>query len=419
MKLSPEQQHRILSHGTAEIVPEGGLLENLRASAREGRPLRVKQGFDPTAPDIHLGHTVGLRKLRAFQDLGHQVVLIVGDYTGMVGDPSGRNRTRPQLKEPEVEAHARTYLEQFHRVLDPHPEPPRLPVEIHRNGEWFSRMAFMDIMRLASKYTVARMLERDDFARRYAAHEPISLHELFYPLMQGYDSVAIRADVELGATEQKFNLLVGRVLQELHGQPAQTALMLPVLPGLDGVQRMSKSLGNYVGVTDAPGEMFGRIMSLPDRVMAQYWTLVTDATADELVATERELADPAVNPMDVKKRLGERIVRMYHGAAAATRARADFEAQFSRRGVPDTLEEFHRADVLAAQQHAPRAGVVEFLVAAGFARSKSEARRLIDQGAVSIDGRRVVGVDEPVSLEADFVLRAGRRMKRYRPHASA
>jgi tyrosyl-tRNA synthetase len=415
MPLSPEAQLRILESGTEEIVPAGALLERLRLAAREGRPLRVKQGFDPTAPDIHLGHTVGLRKLRQFQDLGHQVVLIVGDYTGMVGDPSGRNKTRPQLTETEVAAHARTYLEQFFLVLEADPSPPRLPVEVHRNGEWFAPMPFMDVLRLASTYTLARMLERDDFAKRYAAREPISMHELFYPLMQGYDSVAIRSDVELGATEQKFNLLVGRSLQETHGQAPQIALTLPVLPGLDGVQRMSKSLGNYIGVTDAPADMFGKVMSLPDACMPLYWRLVTDATMDELGAVERELADPRVNPMTVKQDLAARIVRMYHGIDAAARAREHFETQFSRREVPETLEEFHRGDVFAAQGAAPRAGIVECIVAAGFARSKSDARRLVEQGAVSIDGARVGGLDEPVALDATFVLRAGRKMKRFRP----
>ncbi len=419
MSLSPEQQLDILERGTEEIVPRDELLDRLRVSAREGRPLRVKQGFDPTAPDIHLGHTVGLRKLRQFQDLGHQVVLIVGDYTGMVGDPSGRNRTRPQLTELEVEANSRTYLDQFFTVLDRDPRPLRLPVEVHRNSEWFGPMPFMGALRLAGQYTVARMLERDDFKRRFAAHEPIGLHELLYPLMQGYDSVAIRADVELGATEQKFNLLVGRTLQELHDQRPQVAILLPVLPGLDGEQRMSKTLGNTIGVTDPPAEIFGKVMSIPDKVLALYWRLVSDATPQELDALVRDLRDPAVNPMGLKKRLGERLVTMYHGASAAERARRDFEAQFSRREVPETLEEFHRADVHAAQGQATRAGIVEFLVAAGLAPSKSGARRLVEQGAVSIDGERVLALDAPVSLEDCFVLRAGRRMKRYRPEAQA
>ncbi len=356
-------------------------------------------------------------------------MLIVGDYTGMVGDPSGRNKTRPQLTSDEVEAHARTYLEQFFRVLDPSPEPPRLPVEIHHNGEWFSRMDFMGVMRLAGQYTVARILERDDFAKRMKEQQPISLHELFYPIMQGWDSVEIRADVELGATEQKFNLLVGRVLQETHGQPPQIALTLPVLPGLDGVQRMSKSLGNYVGVSDEPGDMFGKLMSLPDRVMADYWTLVTDAGEEELRALgpQLELSKQAVitdeaaraiggyAPMELKKRLARTIVRMYHGEAAAAAAQNDFEAQFSRHEVPEHLEEFGPAELAKALGHAPNAGIVEVLVASGIAASKSAARRLVEQHAVSVDGERVSGLDFPVDAGRSFVLRAGRQMRRFRP----
>jgi tyrosyl-tRNA synthetase len=412
----PAEQLEVLLSGTAEVLPgPEALLERLALAAREGRPLRVKQGFDPTAPDIHLGHTVGLRKLRQFQELGHQVVLIVGDYTGMVGDPSGRNRTRPQLTEAEVESNAQTYLEQFHRVLDRDPAAPRLPVEVHRNGEWFSRMAFMDVMRLAAEYTVARILERDDFTKRMREQQPISLHELFYPIMQGYDSVAIRADVELGATEQKFNLLVGRALQESRKQPPQIALTLPVLPGLDGVQRMSKSLGNYVGVTDAPADMFGKVMSLPDTVMALYWRLVTDADVAELAAIERELADPSVNPMSVKKRLAQRIVRIYHGADASNGAREHFETQFSRREVPDDLDEFGREAIANAAGHVGNPGIVEVIVGAGLAVSKSAARRLIQQNAVSLDGQKVMGIEAAVDLGSEFVLRVGRKMKRYRP----
>jgi len=414
--MTPEDQLALLSRGTVEILPDAGALrERLRQCVRTQRPLRVKQGFDPTAPDIHLGHTVGLRKLRQFQDLGHQVVLIVGDYTGMVGDPSGRNRARPQLSQEEVEANARTYLEQFFRVLDPEPPPPRLPVEVHRNGEWFSRMGFMDVMKLASQYTVARILERDDFAKRMQEQQPISLHELFYPIMQGYDSVAIRADVELGATEQKFNLLVGRVLQETHGQPPQIALTLPVLPGLDGVQRMSKSLGNYVGVMDEARDMYGKVMSLPDAVMGTYWRLVTDAGEDELEAVERDLAGREVNPMAVKKRLAHRLVRMYHGPESADRAQHDFDTQFSRRETPEHLEEFGREQLLKAQGGAPRIGIVEVLFASGIAPSKGAARRLVEQNAVSVDGEKVTGFDHRIDPDTGFVVRAGRKMRRYRP----
>jgi tyrosyl-tRNA synthetase len=410
VSLTPEEQHERLSRGTEETLPEGALLERLRLCARERRPLRVKQGFDPTAPDIHLGHTVGLRKLREFQELGHQVVLIVGDYTGRVGDPSGRSKTRPQLSEAEVEANAKTYLEQFFRVLDRAPAAPRLPVEVHRNGEWFSRMSFMEVMRLASQYTIARMLERDDFAKRWAAQQPISMHELFYPLMQGYDSVAIRADVELGATEQKFNLLVGRVLQEQHGQLPQIAMTLPVLPGLDGVQRMSKSLGNYVGVTDPPNEMFGKIMSLPDGIMMTFWRLVADTSKAEIDAIEHGLR-AGENPMAVKKRLGLRIVGMYHGEAAATQAQAQFETQFSRREIPD--------DLPVLRLPVEGAGIKDILVAAGFAESGSAAWRAVEQGAVRIDGERVTDRSFRWTGGRPFVLKLGRRMARIEPTGPA
>jgi len=406
--MKADEQVRILSRGVEEILPEGALLDRLRSCEREGRPLRVKQGFDPTAPDIHLGHTVGLRKLRQFQDLGHQVVLIVGDYTGRVGDPSGRSKTRPQLGEAEVEANAATYLAQFFRVLERDPQPPRHPVEVHRNGEWFATMRFVEVIELASHYTVARMLERDDFAKRYAAQQPIGIHEMFYPLMQGYDSVAIRADVELGATEQKFNLLVGRVLQEIYGQTPQVLLTLPILPGLDGVQRMSKSLGNYVGVTDPPGEMFGKVMSIPDRVLATFWRLVTDADEGELTSVARELADPAINPMLVKKRLAHRIARMYHGAEQADRAQHDFEAQFSRREAPESLPTWTPAE-------GGEMGIKDLLVGSGLARTGNEAWRAVDQGAVSVDGTRVMDRLYRHPVTRSFVLRLGRRMVRVTP----
>jgi len=370
---TPEAQAAILAGGTDEILPEGELLARLTRCARERRPLRVKQGFDPTAPDIHLGHAVGLRKLRQFQDLGHQVVLIVGDYTGLVGDPSGRSKTRPQLSADEIERNAATYLEQFYRVLERAPAPPRLPVEVHRNGEWFSRMSFIEVMKLASEYTVARLLERDDFSKRYAAGHAIGVHELMYPLMQGHDSVAIRSDVELGGTDQKFNLLVGRVLQESGGQPAQIVMTVPLLPGLDGIQRMSKSLGNYVGVTDAPADMFGKIMSLPDAVMPVFWRLASGAEEAEQASVAGELADPAVNPMTVKKRLGARIVTLYHGAEAAARAQRDFEAQFSRHEIPDELPVW-TADA------AGELGIKDLLTRAGLARSGSEAWRAVRLG---------------------------------------
>jgi len=408
--MKADEQVRILSRGTEDLLPEGALLERLRACEREGRPLRVKQGFDPTAPDIHLGHTVGLRKLRQFQDLGHQVVLIVGDYTGRVGDPSGRSKARPHLSGAEVDANAQTYLEQFYRVLERDPRPPRLPVEVHRNGEWFAGMRFVEVIELASQYTVARMLERDDFAKRYAARHPIGIHEMLYPLMQGYDSVAIRADLELGGTEQKFNLLVGRALQEIHGQPPQIILTVPLLPGLDGVQRMSKSLGNYIGVTDSPREMFGKVMRLPDAALATFWRLVTDADEAELDAVARDLADAAVNPMSVKKRLGQRLVSMYHGEEAAERAQRDFETQFSRREAPESLPTWSPPDRGAL-------GIKDLLVRSGLAKSGGDAWRAVDQGAVSVDGTKIVDRHHRQPVTAPFVLRLGRKMVRVTPAA--
>jgi len=409
--MTPEEQFQILSRGIEEALPEGALLERLRETVRERRPLRVKQGFDPTAPDIHLGHTVGLRKLREFQDLGHQVVLIVGDYTGMVGDPSGRSKTRPQLAREELEANAATYLEQFFKVLDPAPKAPRLAVEIHRNGEWFATMALAEVIRLLAGFTVSQLLERDEFAKRFDAEQPIGLHELLYPVMQGYDSVAIRADVELGGTEQKFNLLTGREIQRLHGQPPQSIITLPLLTGLDGVQRMSKSLGNYVGVTDSPAEMFGKIMSIPDGSMGLYWRLVAQLDLDEMKRIEQQLADGSVHPMELKKRLGSRIVSLYHGDAAARQARGDFEAQFSRREVPADLEEFGPG----AMGVDSKAGIVELIVASGIASSKGAARRLIQQGAVDLDGVRIEAPDTAIDPRTAHVLRVGRKMRRYVP----
>jgi tyrosyl-tRNA synthetase len=415
--MTPEQQVELLRHGAEEIIPEDELVARIRLRASQGRPIRVKQGFDPTAPDIHLGHSVGLRKLRQFQDLGAQVVLIVGDYTARVGDPSGVSKTRPQLSEDEIEANARTYLEQFYRVLERDPRPPRLPVEVHRNGEWFSAMPFVDVIRLTSRYTVARLLERDDFAKRTAARAPIGVHELLYPIMQGYDSVAIQADVELGGTDQKFNLLVGRALQEAYGQPPQIILTVPLLPGLDGVQRMSKSLRNYIGVTDAPDEMFGKVMSIPDGIMMLYWRLTTDAPPEELREIEGDLSQQRSNPMHIKQRLARRLVAMYHGSEPADRAERHFKTQFSQREIPEDLEEFHRAEVDAVQRHSDRPLIAEYLVAGGFAPSKSAARRLVAQGAVSLDGQRVTELEAPIDAGRSFVLRAGRRMKRYQPTA--
>ena len=393
-----DRQLALISRGVDELLPLDEFRRKLERSVREGRPLRVKQGFDPTAPDIHLGHTVGLRKLRTFQDLGHQVVVIVGDYTGLVGDPSGRSKTRPQLTAEAIEANARTYLDQFFRVVD------RAKTEIHRNGEWFARMSFADILKLTSQYTVARVLERDDFARRWQAGQPISVHELLYPLMQGHDSVEIKADVELGGTEQKFNLLVGRALQEAAGQEPQAILTVPILVGLDGEQRMSKSLGNYVGIAEPPAEQFGKLMSIPDEQIVPYFRLVTDLPAEELVAIEQDLA-AGTNPMTHKKALAERIASMYHGPEAGQAARASFESQFVKRGRP--LEA-----VLWTLPPAARWSVRQLLVDTGLAKSLGEARRKIEEGAVEVDGVAVKDPALELAPPSDgraLALRLGRR----------
>jgi tyrosyl-tRNA synthetase len=379
MKEAVRRQLEIIESGTEEILPADALAGKIERSLAEGEPLRVKMGFDPSAPDIHLGHAVGLRKLRVFQDLGHLVVLIVGDYTGMVGDPTGRNETRPRLTLEQVQENARTYLDQLFKILDPD------RTEVRWNGEWFSRMSFTEIMALAARVTVARMLERDDFKKRYGEGRPISIHEFFYPLMQGYDSVVVKADVELGGTEQKFNLLLGRSLQEDEGLEPQVIITVPILEGLDGVQRMSKSLGNYVGIDEAPREMFGKIMSIPDALIQRYYTLATDALPEELRRIGERLAEEGTNPRDVKVELALRIVSMYHSPEEAARAEAEFVRVFSSKGVPDDMPTF----VLQAGEEGLSLVKVLGKEGAGLVASNGEARRRIREGAVRVDGEKV------------------------------
>ncbi|MFH0777373.1 MAG: tyrosine--tRNA ligase, partial [Candidatus Eisenbacteria bacterium] len=380
------EQLRIIKQGAEEIIPEDELIKKLERAVREGRPLRVKQGFDPTAPDIHLGHTIGLRKLKHFQSLGHQVVLIVGDYTGMVGDPSGRSEVRPQLSHDVVIKNAKTYEEQFFKIVD------KEKTEVRFNGEWFGKMSFTEVMKLASLVTVARLLERDDFSIRFSNNMPIGLHELYYPVMQAYDSVAVRADVEIGATEQKFNLLMGRHFQQIHGQEPQVALTLPVLTGTDGVQRMSKSTGNYVGVTDPPVEMFGKLMSIPDSLVLSYYELLTDISPPELEKKSLALKSPNVNPRDVKSDLAERIVTTYHGPEPARRAREEFDKVFRDGGVPDD------APVVEIGSPQGKLWIITLLKETGLAPTSSEGRRLVRQGAVEIDGARVADEEAEIPL---------------------
>jgi tyrosyl-tRNA synthetase len=395
--LSLEEQLKIIKRGTVEIIPEEELIRKLEKSIKENKPLRIKQGFDPTAPDVHLGHTVGLRKLRQFQDLGHRVVLIIGDYTGMVGDPSGRSETRPQLSYEEIKRNAKTYQEQFFKVVQ------KAKTEVHFNGEWFSKMSFQDIMHLASKFTLARILERDDFSKRYKEQSPISIHELFYPLMQGYDSVMIKADVEIGATEQKFNLLTARQIQEIYGQEPQAILTMPVLPGIDGVQRMSKSVGNYIGVSEPPKEIFGKIMSIPDDLIYTYFELLTDVPGNDLIKIKKDLNDKKTNPMILKKRLGKELVRMYYDEGEAEKACDEFEKVFSKKELPEEIP------IRYFEHDEPEIWIGHLLVKAGCVQYTSEIRRLIKQGGLYIDNERIDDEDLKLPVEGEKLVKLGKR----------
>ncbi len=401
--LSAKEQLHILLEGTVEVIKEEDLERKLEVAIREGRQLRVKQGFDPSAPDLHLGHAIGLRKLRQFQDLGHRVIVIIGDYTGMIGDPSERSETRPRLSHQKVMEHAVTYQEQLHKIVDPDPEK----LEVVMNGSWFSEMSFADVMDLAGKYTVARILERDDFTARFRNEEPISIHELFYPLMQGYDSVAIRADVELGATEQKFNCLVGRELQKAYGVEPQVVMLLPVLEGTDGVRRMSKSIGNYIGISEPPREIYGKTMSIPDEMIVRYFELATELSPDEVADVAAELRKKGTNPRDIKRRLARELVALYHDERAAEDAEAEFERMFVAGGVPDDIPE--PAILIEGQSDPDAVWVVALVRAAGLARSNGEARRLIRQGGIRLDGEPVTDVDSTVSIREPVLLQAGKR----------
>ncbi|MBU0982896.1 MAG: tyrosine--tRNA ligase [candidate division Zixibacteria bacterium] len=397
------RQWELIARGTVDLLPEVEMRAKLARSIRENKPLRVKQGFDPTSPDIHLGHTVGMRKLRQFQDLGHQIILIVGDYTAMVGDPSGRSATRPQLEYDEIMKHAETYQEQFFKVLD------KTNTEVVFNGDWFKKMTFLEIMGLTSKYTVARLLERDDFSKRMKDNAPISLHELLYPLMQAYDSVAIRADVELGATEQTFNLLAGRTIQEAYGQEPQCVLTLPILVGLDGEKKMSKSLGNYIGIDEPPKEIFGKAMSIPDNLIYQYFELATDVTIDDLADIEKRLKQPDINPMGIKKELGETLVDMYNPKGSGRAARKEFERVFSKGQLPDDMPEIDAAGLAELDLDPKAVYLVHLIAKTNMSKSNGEARRLIQAGSVSINDEKVTDVDYEFALDQELVLKVGKR----------
>lgn len=390
MPSSIDEQIRVIKEGAAELIGE----DELRRKLKRGKPLRIKAGFDPTSADLHLGHTVVMHKLRHFQELGHQVLFLIGDFTARIGDPTGRSETRPTLSNDEIAANAETYQMQAFKILD------ESLTKVMWNSAWMDSMDAAGLIRLASEYTVARMLERDDFEKRYRAEKPISIHEFLYPLVQGYDSVAMQADVELGGTDQKFNLLVGRELQRSHGQEPQVVLTMPLLEGLDGVQKMSKSLGNAIGITESPSEMYGKVMSVSDELMMRYYELLSDTA----YASLQRIRSGELHPMEAKKALAAEIVGRYHGAGCAAQARADFEAQFQKGGLPDEVPEFDWTEEGGAA-----VWVCRLLKETGLAKSNAEARRLVDQGGVRIDDVRVDDAEMQIPAAGRPLIRVGKR----------
>jgi tyrosyl-tRNA synthetase len=406
-RISLDEQISIIQRGAVDLITIEELRRKLERSTATGEPLRVKLGLDPTAPDIHLGHTVVLHKLRQFQELGHQVVLVIGDFTGMIGDPTGKSETRKPLTRDDILANARTYAEQLHKVLD----PARTTVRF--NSEWLGKLAPEEVVMLAAKYTVARMLERDDFQRRFHEGRAIGVHEFLYPLFQAYDSVALRTDVELGGTDQKFNLLVGRDIQRESGQEPQVILTMPLLEGLDGVQKMSKSLGNYIGITESPREIYGKIMSLSDQLMLRYYELLSEIDTAALEAEKRRMAEGSVNPRDVKMALAREMVARFYNDAVANEAEREFQRMFQAGGLPDEIDE---PLIRLSGQDGEQMWIVPLLVQAGLAPSNSEARRLIRQGAVRVDGDRVGDAEARLTASEPHLLQVGRRrFARIRP----
>jgi tyrosyl-tRNA synthetase len=387
-----DEQIAELTRGTDEVLPEDGLVAKLK----EGRPLVVKAGFDPTAPDLHIGHTVLINKMRQFQQLGHDVVFLIGDFTGMIGDPSGKNATRPALTADEISANAATYEKQIFKILDAE------KTRVEFNSRWMSEMDAAGLIKLAARHTVARMLERDDFNKRYKGGQPISIHEFLYPLVQGYDSVALKADVELGGTDQKFNLLVGRQLQQEFGQKPQIVMTTPLLEGLDGVQKMSKSLGNYIGITDPAGEMFGKIMSVSDDLMWRYFEVLSFRTLDDINALKQSVAD-GMNPRDAKFELGREIVARFHSEADAVAAQQEFVSRFQQGAMPDEIPE------VSMDSQKGTLGIAHLLKNAGLVSSTSEAFRMIKQGAVKIDGERVEDRSLELAAGTTHIYQVGKR----------
>lgn len=395
---TPEEQLKQLKKGAAEIVSEAELLSKLKKSYEQKKPLRIKAGFDPSRPDLHVGHTVLLNKMRQFQQLGHHVIFLIGDFTALIGDPTGKNEARPPLTEVEIKANAETYARQVYKVLD------KTKTEVAYNSAWMMKFTSADFIRLTSRYTLARMIERDDFSKRYANKTPIHLHELLYPLVQGYDSVALNSDVELGGTDQKFNLLVGRDLQKSSGQEPQCILTVPILEGLDGVQKMSKSLDNYIAVEDSPRDMFGKTMRVSDELMLRYYELLTDISVEELGQLNLDLKSGAKHPRHVKVELGRLLVERFHGAEAAKNAVEEFDRIFVGKGLPDDMPEKR---IAASSQ----VFVSKLMVDVGLATSNGEARRLIEGRAVEQDGKKIEDPQSKIDLVSgqSFVLKAGKK----------
>ena len=398
LKFPPiNEQMDLIKRGATEIIPEEELLKKLERSSNDGIPLNIKLGCDPSRPDLHIGHSVVLRKLAQFQSLGHQAILIVGDFTGMIGDPSGRSVTRPALTLKETREHGESYFQQASKILGGE------KTKIVYNSEWLGKMSFEDVIKLAAKYTVARMLERDDFTKRFKAGEPISIHELLYPLAQAMDSVAIKSDVELGGTDQKFNLLVGRDIQREHGQEPQVILTMPLLVGTDGVEKMSKSYDNYIGISESPKEIFGKTLSIPDNLIYIYYELASDISASELKGVKHQLEDSKVNPRDIKRKLARTLVRMYHSEEAAIQAEEEFDKIFIKKEIPDEIEEFKIDD------NNQEFNILDLILKVNFAPSKGEARRLVTQGGVSINGNKLTDFNSNVKLSDGMVLKVGKR----------
>lgn len=392
------EQLKIIKKGAAEIISEEDIVKKLEKSAKENKPLTIKLGLDPSAPDIHLGHTVVLRKMKAFQDLGHQVVIIIGDATGMIGDPTGKSAVRKQLSHDQVLENARTYQEQIFKILD------RERTIVKFNSEWLQTMNFMDVANLASKYTVARMLERDDFKKRFASNQSISIHEFFYPLMQGYDSVAIKADIEMGGTDQKFNILMGRTLQKEYDQEPQIALLMPIIEGTDGVKKMSKSLGNYIGISEAPNDMYGKTMSIPDELIIRYFELVTDEHPDSIEAMKSDIEQDKVNPRDLKMKLAKEVVKLYHGEEKALEAEQYFKSVFQKKNIPDDIAEM---EVSIEESEEGLFFIPKIVTGLKLSPSTSEARRLLKQGGIKLNGEKVE--NDKIALQTGDIIQVGKR----------